>query len=96
MPVKEGLVFLIQPQQEGEELAWRIERLEAFVGSAAWSELTDHEKDLLESQLIYMKAYGSVLRQRLKLRDLYHQMETERSGRPDEVEPSGREDGAAS
>jgi hypothetical protein len=44
----------------------KIERLEAFIQGDIFNGLPDIDKTLLSQQLVAMKAYGEILRQRIE------------------------------
>lgn len=52
--------------KENEELALKIVKLQNFIGSETFSELSLIEKDMLEAQLVFMKKYNEILKRRIK------------------------------
>jgi|HubBroStandDraft_5_1064220.scaffolds.fasta_scaffold506610_2 hypothetical protein len=57
--------WLTRVRTESEELIQKIQRLEAFRGTPEHRALLVLHQDLLTSQLLVMRAYAEILRQRI-------------------------------
>ena len=58
--------FIERILKENEELALKIEKLQNFIRSDSYIELSLIEKDMLEAQLLFMKKYNEILKRRIK------------------------------
>lgn len=52
-------------REEGDQLVDRIQKLQAFFGTAIYANLPPHDRDLMQAQLSAMTTYLNILLMRL-------------------------------
>lgn len=62
--------WMLRLKEEYGELSQRIEKLERFRYTSAYTELSNEDKVLLESQLVAMLEYISILKSRCVLHNI--------------------------
>ena len=59
------MTFQDRVEMEHAALVGNIERLEAFRGGDLYRDLPEAERDRLTTQLLFMRGYAEILRQRI-------------------------------